>query len=76
MCCIMGYGREVWTAGEYYFWVPMVAPFCGTIFGGLLYDLSIYTGPESPVNIPWRGFRFLFRGGYWRERKGEGNYEV
>jgi len=36
--------------------VPIVAPFCGCFFGGLLYDISIYTGPESPINSPWLGF--------------------
>jgi len=28
----------------------MVAPFLGCLFGGLLYDVFIYTGPESPIN--------------------------
>ena len=28
----------------------MVAPFLGCMFGGFLYDLCIYTGPESPLN--------------------------
>jgi aquaglyceroporin related protein, other eukaryote len=37
----------------------MVIPFFGCMFGGLLYDLFIYTGP-SPVNTPWLGLkRFL-----------------
>ena len=52
MSYILGYGHEVWSAGGYYFWIPMVAPFLGCTFGGLLYDLFIYTGPESPVNMP------------------------
>lgn len=34
----------------------MVAPFCGCLFGGFLYDLFIYTG-ESPVNTPWLGLK-------------------
>lgn len=52
----VGYGKEVWTAGDYYFWVPMVCPFIGCAFGGFLYDVLIYTG-RSPVNTPWMGMR-------------------
>ncbi|KAF2436559.1 aquaporin [Tothia fuscella] len=59
MSYILGYGNEVWSAGGYYFWIPMVAPFCGCMFGGFIYDLLVYTGP-SPINTPWLGLkRFL-----------------
>lgn len=34
----------------------MVAPFCGCVFGGVLYDAFIYTGP-SPLNSPWLGLK-------------------
>jgi aquaglyceroporin related protein, other eukaryote len=44
MSYCLGYGHEVWSAGNYYFWVPMVAPFCGCTFGGWLYDVFIFTG--------------------------------
>ncbi|KAJ6782323.1 hypothetical protein PWT90_11111 [Aphanocladium album] len=54
----LGYGTEVFSAGGYYFWIPMVAPFMGTVFGGFLYDLFVYTGP-SPVNTPWLGLKRL-----------------
>jgi aquaglyceroporin related protein len=56
----------VWSAGGYYFWIPMVAPFCGCLFGGLLYDVFVYTGPESPVNNPWIGIPLTYRA--WRRR--------
>lgn len=56
MSYILGYGSEVWSAGGYYFWIPMVAPFLGCAFGGALYDIFIYTGP-SPINTPWLGLR-------------------
>ena len=56
MSYALGYGHEVWSAGGYYFWIPMVAPFGGCLFGGVLYDLFIYTGP-SPVNTPWFGLK-------------------
>jgi hypothetical protein len=36
--------------------IPMVAPFCGCAFGGLLYDMFIYTGP-CPLNTEWLGFK-------------------
>jgi len=38
----------------------MVAPFCGCLFGGWLYDVLIYTGP-SPVNTPWFGLKYIIR---------------
>ena len=43
MSYFLGYGKEVWTAGGYYFWIPMVAPFLGTAIGGGLYDLCLWT---------------------------------
>ncbi|EFX02739.1 hypothetical protein CMQ_2668 [Grosmannia clavigera kw1407] len=56
---MIGYGHEVWSAGGYYFWIPMVAPFIGTTLGGFLYDVFLYTG-DSPINTPWMGLkRFL-----------------
>lgn len=51
---MIGYGHEVWSAGGYYFWVPMVAPFFGCTFGGWLYDMFLFTG-ESPINTPGIG---------------------
>ena len=61
MTYILGYGPEVWTAGNYYFWVPIVASFLGCSFGAFLYDAFLYTGPESPVNTPWLGLKRLLR---------------
>ncbi|KAF2397592.1 aquaporin [Trichodelitschia bisporula] len=60
MSYILGYGPKVWTAGDYYFWIPMFAPFCGCMFGAFLYDFFIYTG-QSPVNTPWLGLKALVR---------------
>ncbi|KAL2072935.1 hypothetical protein VTL71DRAFT_10259 [Oculimacula yallundae] len=59
MSYFLGYGHEVWSAGNYYFWIPMVAPFFGCLFGGWLYDVFIFTG-DSPINTPWWGFKALF----------------
>ena len=37
----------------------MVSPFCGCVFGGFLYDLTLFTG-ESPINTPYLGlYRFV-----------------
>lgn len=69
MSYAVGYGPEVWSAGGYYFWIPMVAPFLGCAFGGFLYDVFIYTGP-SPVNTPWLGLKQLLHPGYaWKHRR-------
>jgi aquaglyceroporin related protein len=59
MSYAVGYPSDVWSAGGYYFWIPMVAPFCGTAFGGFLYDVFIYTGP-SPINTPLMGLSYLW----------------
>lgn len=55
---MIGYGTEVWSAGGYYFWIPMVIPFLGCLFGGFLYDTFIYTG-NSPINTPYMGLKRL-----------------
>ncbi|KAK5702531.1 glycerol channel [Elasticomyces elasticus] len=59
MSYFLGYGHEVWSAGGYYFWIPMIAPFFGCTFGGFLYDVLLFTG-ESPINTPYMGlYRFI-----------------
>jgi aquaglyceroporin related protein len=72
---MLGYGMNVWRAGDYYFWVsspivgyihtdeeqvPMVAPFLGCTFGGWLYDTFLFTG-ESPINTPGMGLKRLLQ---------------
>lgn len=71
MSCILGYGPDVWSAGNYYFWIPIVASLCGAIFGGFPYDAFIYTGPESPANTPWLGLKALVTGRAWMKDKRE-----
>ncbi|KAL5606792.1 hypothetical protein BROUX41_003172 [Berkeleyomyces rouxiae] len=56
---MVGYGTRVWSAGNYYFWVPMVSPFLGTLLGAFIYDLLIFDG-ESPVNMPYMGMAGIF----------------
>jgi aquaglyceroporin related protein len=58
MSFFLGYGHEVWAAGNYYFWIPMVAPFFGCTFGGWLYDMFIFTG-ESISNGSLSSLRFF-----------------
>ncbi len=60
MSYAVGYGNEVWSAGGYYFWIPMVAPFAGCLFGGFLYDVFLFTG-ESPINTPYLGLGYFFK---------------
>lgn len=70
MSYAVGYPSEVWSAGGYYFWIPMVAPFLGCAFGGFLYDMFIYTG-MSPVNTPWLGLKQILRPRYAVEARKE-----
>lgn len=57
--------------------VPIVAPMCGTLFGGFLYDAFIYTGPESPVNTPYLGLPYLIKPWEWiRLRQSERTEEI
>ncbi|KAI5460989.1 aquaporin-like protein [Mariannaea sp. PMI_226] len=57
---MIGYGHEVWSAGGYYFWIPMVVPFLGCSFGGFLYDFFIFSG-DSPINTPGLGLPRLLK---------------
>ncbi|KAL4891033.1 glycerol uptake facilitator [Aspergillus ambiguus] len=43
------YGREVFTAANYYFVVPIFAPIVGCIVGATTYDSLIYEGDDSRV---------------------------
>jgi len=38
---LAGWGKEVFTAGKGFWWVPIVGPLVGGIIGGLIYDLFI-----------------------------------
>ncbi|KAI6245666.1 Aquaporin-3 [Erysiphe necator] len=61
----VGYGNDVWTVSGHYFWVPLIAPCFGCVFGGWIYDLFIFQG-ESPVNTPWMGLKRLVGGSVQR----------
>ncbi|KAH9905493.1 aquaporin-like protein [Xylariomycetidae sp. FL2044] len=50
---MIGYGSEVWTHDSCYFlWAPWVASVVGGMCGAFLYDASIYSGRDSPLNKP------------------------
>ncbi|XP_067840664.1 aquaporin-3-like isoform X1 [Heptranchias perlo] len=38
---IAGWGSEVFTAGNYWFWIPLVSPIIGAIFGVLTYQFIV-----------------------------------
>ena len=53
---LAGWGREVFSAGGSWWWVPIVGPLAGGVLGGLIYDLLITrchpTGPDSSPARP------------------------
>ncbi|KAK4944334.1 glycerol channel [Elasticomyces elasticus] len=73
MSYMLGYGHHVWSAGGYYFWVPMVAPFFGCTFGGFLYDVFLFTG-ESPINTKALGLARLLPQN-WNRRTWSNTYK-
>ncbi|KAK5072068.1 Protein kinase domain-containing protein ppk32 [Lithohypha guttulata] len=52
---VLGYSSSPYPslfADGYWFRVNWIAPICGTVLGGFLYDSMIFIGGESPVNYP------------------------
>ncbi|KAF4852755.1 putative membrane protein [Colletotrichum siamense] len=50
---IVGYGSAVFTHDYYYWlWAPWVAAIIGGVVGACVYDGFVYTGRDSPFNIP------------------------
>jgi glycerol uptake facilitator-like aquaporin len=49
-----GWGGGVFTAGNGWWWVPVVGPCIGGVLGGYVYDLVItnHHPPEAPVTPP------------------------
>ncbi|KAJ5706558.1 hypothetical protein N7488_006359 [Penicillium malachiteum] len=43
------YGREVFTAANFYFFVPLLAPIAGCIIGATIYDAMLFEGDGSRV---------------------------
>jgi aquaporin-7 len=41
LTCIVGYGSKVWTADDYYFWIPIVGPLAGGVVGAGIYTLLV-----------------------------------
>ncbi|GAV50896.1 hypothetical protein ZYGR_0AD00790 [Zygosaccharomyces rouxii] len=75
----VGFNRHMlWVNHHHFFWVPIVAPFLGSITGGLIYDVCIYQGHESPVNWPIATYKDILRRSWLRRRqwKGRSNWPV
>lgn len=50
---ILGYGSEVFTHDYcYWIWAPWVAAIFGGLLGASVYDAFLYTGRDSPFNVP------------------------
>jgi aquaglyceroporin related protein len=50
---IVGYGSQVFTVSDaWWIYGPWGATISGALMGGLLYDVAIFVGGESPVNYP------------------------
>jgi glycerol uptake facilitator-like aquaporin len=54
---VLGWGTSVFASHGWYFWIPVVAPLAGGVFGALLYDLAVrpnlplYTRPSPPGEL-------------------------
>lgn len=48
-----GYGKAIFDyRRQYWIWAPIIAPILGAQAGGLLYDIFLYDGDDSPIK--WR----------------------
>ncbi|XP_049708554.1 aquaporin-9 isoform X3 [Elephas maximus indicus] len=51
---LAGWGTDVFTAGNNFWWIPVVGPMVGSIFGGLIYVLVIeihHPDPDSGLKV-------------------------
>ncbi|KAK9468478.1 aquaporin-like protein [Lipomyces arxii] len=44
-----GYGHEVFSAYGHYFWIPLIIPFPGAIFGQAIFDFMVYDGESENI---------------------------
>ncbi|KAG6334700.1 hypothetical protein ID866_4399 [Astraeus odoratus] len=53
LTAMVGYGKDVFTyRNQYWLWCPIIGDILGMQMGALVYDLLVYTGPESLINKP------------------------
>lgn len=52
---MVGYGGELLFRYRsfYWLWCPISGPVVGALVGGLLYDIFLFIGSESPLNRPY-----------------------
>ncbi|WPH02315.1 aquaporin-like protein [Acrodontium crateriforme] len=48
----LGYDKKLFT-NPFWFYGPFAGTLLGGFTGGLLYDVLVFTGGESPINYPW-----------------------
>lgn len=66
----LGFDRNIlWKNHHHYFWIPLVAPLTGATMGGLIYDICVYQGHESPVNWPLSVYKEMILRS-WHRRPG------
>lgn len=51
---LAGWGEQVFTAHNYWWWVPIAGPLCGAVLGGWIYDVFI-TRYHPPLDEPEAG---------------------
>ncbi|XP_074064107.1 aquaporin-7-like isoform X2 [Macrotis lagotis] len=47
--CLAGWGNEVFTAGENWWWVPVVAPLIGALLGAIIYIIFLGANIRPPT---------------------------
>jgi aquaglyceroporin related protein len=53
---MVGYGPAVFTHDYFYWlWAPWISAIVGGVLGAGLYDAFLYTGRDSPFNVPSKG---------------------
>jgi len=51
LTAMVGYGVDVFNfRSQYWLWCPVIAPFCGGLAGAFVYDVLIFSGPDSFVD--------------------------
>jgi len=49
--CIVGWGGQVFSAGNYFFWIPIVAPFVGALIAVVFYNILINNDKDRDYEL-------------------------